>query len=105
MSNSQTLGFVGLGNMGGPMASRLLDAGHSLCVFDTNPAAMTPLTDRGAAAARSAQEVASAAPIVLMSLPTPNIVHAVALGERGLVHGSRVRTVIDLSTTGPGMAT
>ena len=81
---SQLLGFVGLGNMGGPMASRLLDAGHSLSVFDTNPAAMTPLTERGARAAASAQEVASAAPIVLMSLPTPNIVQAVALGERGL---------------------
>ena len=40
-----------------------------------------------------------------MSLPTPNIVQAVVLGERGLVHGSSVRTVIDLSTTGPGMAT
>ena len=40
-----------------------------------------------------------------MSLPTPNIVQAVALGDRGLVHGSSVRTVIDLSTTGPGMAT
>jgi 3-hydroxyisobutyrate dehydrogenase-like beta-hydroxyacid dehydrogenase len=103
--DSQLLGFVGLGNMGGPMASRLLDAGHSLCVFDTNPAAMTPLTDRGATAAASPQEVASAAPIVLMSLPTPNIVQTVALGERGLVHGSAVRTVIDLSTTGPGMAT
>ena len=101
----QLLGFVGLGNMGGPMASRLLDAGHSLCVFDTNAAAMTPLTDRGAKAATSPQEVASTAPIVLMSLPTPNIVQAVALGERGLVHGSSVRTVIDLSTTGPGMAT
>jgi 3-hydroxyisobutyrate dehydrogenase-like beta-hydroxyacid dehydrogenase len=102
---SQLLGFVGLGNMGGPMASRLLDAGHSLCVFDTNVAAMTPLTDRGAKAAASPEEVASTAPIVLMSLPTPNVVQAVALGERGLVLGSSVRTVIDLSTTGPGMAT
>jgi 3-hydroxyisobutyrate dehydrogenase-like beta-hydroxyacid dehydrogenase len=102
---SQLLGFVGLGNMGGPMASRLLDAGHSLCVFDTNVAAMTPLTDRGAKAAASPEEVASTAPIVLMSLPTPNVVQSVALGERGLVLGSSVRTVIDLSTTGPGMAT
>jgi 3-hydroxyisobutyrate dehydrogenase-like beta-hydroxyacid dehydrogenase len=102
---SQLLGFVGLGNMGGPMASRLLDAGHSLCVFDTNAAVMKPLTDRGARAAASPQDVASTAPTVLMSLPTPNIVQAVALGERGLVHGSTARAVIDLSTTGPGMAT
>ena len=102
---SQLLGFVGLGNMGGPMASRLLDAGHSLCVFDTNAAVMKPLTDRGARAAASPQDVASTVPTVLMSLPTPNIVQAVALGEWGLVHGSTARTVIDLSTTGPGMAT
>ena len=102
---SQLLGFVGLGNMGGPMASRLLDAGHSLCVFDTNAAVMKPLTDRGARAAASPQDVASTVPTVLMSLPTPNIVQAVALGERGFVHGSTARTVIDLSTTGPGMAT
>jgi 3-hydroxyisobutyrate dehydrogenase-like beta-hydroxyacid dehydrogenase len=103
--DSQLLGFVGLGNMGGPMASRLLDAGHSLCVFDTNAAVIKPLTDRGAQAAASPQDVASTAPIVLMSLPTPNIVQAVALGDRGLVQGSTIRTVIDLSTTGPGMAT
>ena len=85
---SQVLGFVGLGHMGGPMSSRLLDAGYSLCVFDTNPDAMTPLVARGARAAASPADVASTAPIVLMSLPTPPIVHAVALGDQGIVHGS-----------------
>jgi 3-hydroxyisobutyrate dehydrogenase-like beta-hydroxyacid dehydrogenase len=102
---SQLLGFIGLGHMGGPMASRLMDAGHSLCVFDTNVDAMRPLVDRGATAGASPKAVASTAPIVLMSLPTPNIVQAVALGESGIVHGAGVRMLIDLSTTGPGMAT
>jgi 3-hydroxyisobutyrate dehydrogenase-like beta-hydroxyacid dehydrogenase len=41
---------------------------------------------------------------VLMSLPTPAVVQAVALGEQGIVHGSKVRTLVDLSTTGPGVA-
>ena len=87
------LGFVGVGRMGGPMSSRLLDAGYSLCVFDTNPDAVKPLAARGAQVAGSPTEVASAATIVLMSLPTPAIVQSVALGESGFIRGSRVRTV------------
>ena len=101
---SQTLGFVGVGRMGGPMASRLLDAGHSLCVFDTNPEVIKPLTARGATNASSAEEVASTCEVVFISLPTPPIVQAVSLGEKGILKGSRVKTMIDLSTTGPSVA-
>jgi 3-hydroxyisobutyrate dehydrogenase-like beta-hydroxyacid dehydrogenase len=101
---SQIIGFVGVGRMGGPMASRLLDAGHSLCVFDTSANAMKPLVDRGAKAAASAEEVASSADVVMMSLPTPPIVQAVSLGERGILRGTHVKTLIDLSTTGPSVA-
>jgi 3-hydroxyisobutyrate dehydrogenase-like beta-hydroxyacid dehydrogenase len=86
------------------MAGRLMDAGYSLCVFDTNGEAMRPLVDRGARAATSAQDVASQAEIVLVSLPMPSIVQSVVLGENGVAHGTRVATVIDLSTTGPGVA-
>jgi 3-hydroxyisobutyrate dehydrogenase-like beta-hydroxyacid dehydrogenase len=102
---TQTLGFVGIGRMGGPMSSRLLDAGHSLCVHDTNPEAVKPLVARGARAFGSAAEVASAVETVFVSLPTPDVVQSVALGERGIAHGSRVRTLVDLSTTGPRVAT
>jgi 3-hydroxyisobutyrate dehydrogenase-like beta-hydroxyacid dehydrogenase len=101
---AELLGFVGVGRMGGPMSSRLLDAGYSLCVFDTNLAAVKPLVARGAVGVGSAAEVASRASIVLMSLPTPAIVQAVALGDKGIVQGSKVRTLVDLSTTGPGVA-
>jgi 3-hydroxyisobutyrate dehydrogenase-like beta-hydroxyacid dehydrogenase len=100
----QVLGFIGLGRMGGPMSSRLIDAGYALRVFDADEAAMKPLLDRGAKAAASAADLAEQAEIILMSLPTPQIVQAVALGENGIAHGGAVRTVIDLSTTGPGMA-
>ena len=86
------------------MASRLLDAGQSLCVFDTNAAAVKPLADRGAKVASSAEEVGSSAEVVMISLPTPPIVQAVALGERGILRGSRVKTLVDLSTTGPSVA-
>ena len=104
MGDSQVLGFVGVGRMGGPMASRLLDAGHSLCVFDTNADAVRTLVERGATRAGSAEEVASQAQVVFMSLPTPPIVQQVSLGERGILRGTRVKTLIDLSTTGPSVA-
>ena len=99
-----TIGFVGVGRMGGPMALRLLDAGHRLCVFDTSAAAMKPLVDRGATAAASAEAVASSAEVVMMSLPTPPIVQAVSLGDGGILRGTRVKTLVDLSTTGPSVA-
>jgi 3-hydroxyisobutyrate dehydrogenase-like beta-hydroxyacid dehydrogenase len=99
------LGFVGVGRMGGPMASRLLDAGYRLCIYDVSEEATKPLVARGAELAASPAEVASTAEIVFMSLPTPDVVREVALGSNGgLLNGSRVRTVVDLSTTGPGVA-
>ena len=104
MTTRQTIGFVGLGQMGGPMSKRLVEAGHSLCVFDTDPAALKRLTDQGAAAVGSGREVADAAEIVFTSLPTPPVVRGVALGEGGLVQGSRIRTMVDLSTTGTVVA-
>ena len=100
--NSQLVGFVGVGRMGGHMASRLLDAGYALCVFDTNAEVVKPLAVRGAAVATSASEVASKARIVLMSLPTPPIVQNVALGS--IANGTAVKIVADLSTSGPGVA-
>jgi 3-hydroxyisobutyrate dehydrogenase-like beta-hydroxyacid dehydrogenase len=101
----ELLGFIGIGRMGGPMTSRLLDAGYTLCVCDKDPKAVADLAARGVKIADSPAEVASAAEIVLMSLPTPDIVEAVALGENGVARGNAIRTLIDLSTTGPGVAT
>ena len=100
------LGFVGVGRMGGPMASRLLDAGYRLCVYDVSDEATRPLVARGAELAASPAEVASTAETLSMCLPTPDVVREVALGGNGgLINGSKLRTVIDLSTTGPGVAT
>jgi 3-hydroxyisobutyrate dehydrogenase-like beta-hydroxyacid dehydrogenase len=99
------LGFIGVGRMGGPMASRLLDAGHQLCIYDVSAEATKPFADRGAEVAGSPAEVASKVEIVLVSLPTPDIVRSVALGgNAGIINGSKVRLMIDLSTTGPGVA-
>ena len=101
MADKTPLGFVGLGTMGGVMASRLVDAGHALVVCDTNPAAVAALVEKGAVAAAIPAEVASQAEIVFASLPTPAVVHSVATGRDGIAQGDRVRILVDLSTTGP----
>jgi len=100
----QVLGFVGVGRMGGPMAGRLADAGYGLRVHDTDAAAVKPLAARGAVACASAQEAADGATLVLASLPTPEAVREVVLGDRGIAEGKAVRTVVDLGTTGPTVA-
>jgi 3-hydroxyisobutyrate dehydrogenase-like beta-hydroxyacid dehydrogenase len=97
------LGFIGVGRMGNPMAGRLIDAGHKLTIFDTNRAATAPLAARGTVSAASVRELAAAVETVIVSLPTPDIVREVALGENGIASGGRVKTLIDLSTTGPRM--
>jgi len=94
------IGMIGTGRMGGPMAERLLEAGHHLVVFDTNEAALRPLAARGAAIARSALEVANQADVVLASLPTPDIVRRTIIGPDGAINGTRMRRFIDLSSTG-----
>src|SRR5258708_16838760 len=98
---AEHLGFIGVGRMGAPMAARLIDAGHKVTIFDTSRAATASLVARGAVAAASARELAAAVETVIVSLPTPDIVREVALGENGIASGNRVKTVIDLSTTGP----
>jgi len=94
------LGFVGVGKMGGPMAGRLLDAGHTLTLFDTSEAALKPLLQRGARRAASAAGVAAEVETLLVSLPTPDIVRQVALG----MPSGKLRNFVDLSTTGPRTA-
>jgi 3-hydroxyisobutyrate dehydrogenase-like beta-hydroxyacid dehydrogenase len=104
MSADMTIGFVGLGAMGQHMVARLLDAGHELAVFDTRPEAIEPHAARGARGCESAAAVADVADVVLVSLPTPDVVRAVATGDRGLLGGKAMRTFVDLSTTGPLVA-
>jgi 3-hydroxyisobutyrate dehydrogenase-like beta-hydroxyacid dehydrogenase len=98
------LGFVGVGTMGGPMAARLLEAGARLAIYDTSEAALGPLVQKGATRCGSPAEVASAADIVLVSLPTPKVVREVALGPNGVIAGARANVFVDLSTTGPRVA-
>jgi len=98
------IGFIGLGNMGFPMARRLVEAGHKVTVFDTRREPIERLVALGAEAANSVREVADRVETVMASLPTPDIVHAVAVGKGGLIEGNRIRRFVDLSTTGAVMA-
>jgi 3-hydroxyisobutyrate dehydrogenase-like beta-hydroxyacid dehydrogenase len=98
--SQQNVGFIGVGRMGGPMARRLLEAGYGVTIYDTSEAALAGLEKLGARRAESPAAVASAAEIVIGSLPTPPIVQAVALGPKGVIEGTQVKIFIDVSTTG-----
>ncbi len=100
----QGIGFVGVGRMGARMVRRLIDAGYALTIYDTSEAAVAPLVELGATRVDSPAAVGSAAEIVFASVPTPPIVHAVALGPKGVAEGSRVKIFIDVSTTGATVA-
>ena len=98
------IGFIGLGNMGGPMARRLIEAGHRLVVYDTRNDAVAPLVALGAQVAASPQDVADRVETVMASLPSLQISKKVALDEGGVIHGKRIKRLVDLSTTGSRVA-
>ncbi len=100
-STEYAIGFIGLGNMGRHMAGRLLDAGYRLYVNDVNTTILNEFKERGAIVAGSPAAVADEAEIIFCSLPMPEIVRDVTLGDRGIIAGKSVRIVVDLSTTGP----
>jgi len=98
------IGFIGLGNMGQPMARRLIEAGHKLVVYDTRNDAVAPLVAIGAQLASSPADVADRVETVMASLPSLQVSAKVATGAGGVIHGKRVKRFIDLSTTGSRVA-
>src|SRR5262245_12338951 len=76
----ETIGFIGVGRMGQPMASRLLAAGHPVVAYDIQGQALSAIAVKGATTATSPADVASRAEIVMVSLPMPAVVQEVALG-------------------------
>jgi 3-hydroxyisobutyrate dehydrogenase len=96
----ETVGFVGLGTIGGVVAGNIQKAGYSMVVYDIVPAATRPLVESGARLAPSAAEVARECRVIFTSLPGPREVEAVALGAEGLVHGIRDGSIyVDLSSS------
>ena len=76
------VGFIGVGNMGLPMAEKLIDAGEQLIVHDTRAAAIQPLLERQARAAAGPRAVADQCATVIVSLPSLASLRSVVLGER-----------------------
>ncbi|MBK1721700.1 2-hydroxy-3-oxopropionate reductase [Thiocystis violacea] len=96
---TETLGFIGLGIMGRPMALNLRRAGHPLVVHARRPESMRPLADAGATTCASPAEVARQADIVFTMVSDTPDVEAVILGERGVIEGVRPGSVVvDMST-------
>lgn len=98
-----TVGFIGVGNMGLPMAEKLIEGGEQLIVHDTRAAAMQPLLERQARAAPTPRAVADQCGTVVVSLPTLDALRSVVLGEGGVIGGSAVKTVINTCTVGVPM--
>jgi hypothetical protein len=98
------IGFIGLGNMGYPMARRLVEAKHQLVVFDTRKEAMDKLVALGAQAASSPGEIADRVETVMASLPSLQASLEVATGKNGVIEGTKVKRFVDLSTIGSQMA-
>jgi len=99
------VGYIGVGNMGGPMCRNLIKkSNHAVTVFDLNPAAVKTCTDLGATAGKSIADVTREADVVMTSLPMPRDVEAVTLGDNGILANiGKGKTYIDLSTNAPSM--
>ena len=100
-----TITFIGLGNMGGPMARNLVKAGHDVTVFDLSKEAVAALVAEGAKSATTAHDAAKGAECVITMLPAGQHVEAVYLGAEGLLAALPEGTlVIDSSTIAPETA-
>ncbi|MEI8606710.1 3-hydroxyisobutyrate dehydrogenase [Pseudoalteromonas sp. B160] len=96
---SLSIGFIGLGNMGGPMAANLVKAGHQVKVFDLNRSVVNLLAENGAIAADDAKHCATDVDVLISMLPASKHVKSLYLGDTGLVHILAKSTlVIDCST-------
>jgi 3-hydroxyisobutyrate dehydrogenase-like beta-hydroxyacid dehydrogenase len=94
------VGLIGAGNMGQPMALRLLEQGVDLSVCDRNPAALEPLVALGAHVCADPQALADRCELIIASMPSREASVAVALGERGMLAGKALRVYIETSTLG-----
>ena len=91
--------FIGLGNMGGPMAANLLKAGHQVTVFDLFPEAVAILVEQGANSFDNVEDCVTEADFIVSMLPAGKHVEGLYLGENGLINHIKAGSlVIDSST-------
>ncbi|MGE0766007.1 MAG: NAD(P)-dependent oxidoreductase [Hyphomicrobiaceae bacterium] len=94
------IGFIGIGNMGLPMAEKLVGAADELVVHDAREEALKPLLEKQARPATTPREVGDRCGIAFVSLPTLDSLSEVVLGKNGLIHGSSVKLVVNTCTVG-----
>ncbi|WP_433525150.1 NAD(P)-dependent oxidoreductase [Nocardia pseudovaccinii] len=99
MSSELPVGFIGLGNMGAPMAKSLLSWPGGLTVCDMRPDAVQPLTEAGAASAVSAAEIAEKAAVISVTVLDDAQVRAVVTGPEGVLRTAAPGTVIAVHST------
>jgi 3-hydroxyisobutyrate dehydrogenase-like beta-hydroxyacid dehydrogenase len=100
-----SIGFIGLGNMGNPMAANLLKAGYRVSVFDLESSKTVNLVSLGASLAESITQLGQQSQVVICSLPGPTQVKQVMLGTSGLISAIKPgSTIIDTSTSSVELA-
>jgi len=99
---NKSFGFIGLGDLGGAIAHRMLDQGVDLWVYDTDKKAVHRLTEAGAKGSSSPKEMGQTVDVILCCLPHPRTLREVVLAENGLINGMASGSlVVDMSTSGP----
>ena len=102
---AETIGFIGVGTMGGAMAANLVKAGHGVLAYDTNPTQLEKAKSQGMQSAESIAQVATQCQVVFSCLPNDDAVTSTYLGEQGLlVKGLEGRVTCDFSTVSPQTA-
>ena len=101
----KTIGFIGIGTMGKPMALNLIKAGYPLIAYDINPRPLQELKEKGAVIGQSSKEVASQSNVIITMLPKSEDVEKAILGENGVIEGVRSNSIlIDMSTIDPSVS-
>src|SRR5260370_8204576 len=93
-SMTRTVGFIGLGNMGGPMALNLVKAGFELVVHDINPARVAPLVAAGATVEASAEAVAAKCHRTICMVETTDQAESAILGEKGIIRSAKQGDIV-----------
>jgi 3-hydroxyisobutyrate dehydrogenase-like beta-hydroxyacid dehydrogenase len=102
--NIETIGFIGTGMMGHPMALRLIDAGYRLMIWNRTPEKASQLINRGAQRASSIDDLARQSQVIISMVADDAALTAIATGEPGLIGSMQENTVaIDMSTVSPSL--
>src|SRR5262245_15427209 len=100
----ETVGFIGLGAMGGPVAGHIQRAGYPMVVYDVRDEATRSFCERGSAVVDSAAALAQKSDVIITALPMPKDVEQVACGRDGIIEGIRPGSVyVDISTSPPSL--